>query len=331
MSSLLQRIRAWKSVVGLTVLSAAIGGIILTVSFATRSAASAQLPIARNAGTVHRGAEACAECHETEYQAWVGTKHARATSDENFRTDWAAHGYARTCLECHATGYDAETGQIALESISCEECHGTFEPHHPPAVMNVADEAEACGECHWTTYNEWKLSVHAQQGVTCISCHAVHSQSLTRPDGQLPCATCHAERYEDFAHATHAEVGADCETCHMYTPPAQSMTEGRVSTGHTFTIGPEACATCHRDAIHTRREIPDLVEEVSLLRAEMPTETPDRLTRLEEEIDRLRGASVRNLYVGVAAGGVLGGGIGFALAWAMVWILERSRNGRQSD
>jgi len=145
------------------------------------------------------------------------------------------------------------------------------------------------------------------------------------PNGLLPCAKCHEERYQAFAHATHASAGADCETCHMYRPPASSMTEGRVSTGHTFTIGPEACAHCHRNTIHTRHEIPDLTQEVSSLRAELPTGAADRLSYLEEEVDQLQHAAARNLYVGLAAGGVVGGAAGFAAAWALVWILEHGR------
>lgn len=316
---------AWKRILILGAVSGAIAGIILVVSFATRTAAGANLPIASDSHTDFRGADACADCHMEEYTAWIGTAHARATSDEVFRADWAAHGYTTSCLECHATGFDSETHRIALQGISCEECHGAFEPSHPPSVMLVADQAEACGECHWTTYNEWLLSTHARQGITCTDCHAVHSQAHTMPDGRLPCASCHAERYEDFAHATHAEAGADCESCHMYMPPASTMTEGRVSTGHTFTIGPEACASCHRDAIHTRHEIPDLVNEVTTLRAALPTGASARLTRLEAEVEELHAATIRNLYIGVAAGGVLGTGLGFSMAWVLLWILDRGR------
>lgn len=268
---------------------------------------------------------ACVECHASEYEAWVGTKHAQASSEEPFRVEWAAHGRPATCLRCHTTGYEPQTGETALAGISCEACHGPFKPGHPPAVMAIAREAGDCGDCHLTTYNEWQLSVHAQQNVTCISCHAVHSQAHTTSNGQLPCATCHEERYQAFAHATHASVGADCTTCHMYMPPTRDKTEGRVSTGHTFTIGPEACASCHRDTIHTRHEIPDLMQEISNLRAGLPTDAAERLARLEDEVDDLRSMAARNLYVGVAAGGVVGSAAGFAAAWALIWILEHGR------
>jgi hypothetical protein len=325
MSKIFRQIQGWKHIAGLGILSAVIAGIVLVASVATRTAALTQLPIAPTAETAYRGAEACAECHPAEYEAWVGTKHALASSEAPFRDDWAAHGRARSCLKCHTTGYDPQTGQVALEGISCEGCHGPFEPSHPPSVMTVDEEARACGDCHQTTYNEWQLSAHARQGVTCTSCHAVHSQAHTMPNGLLPCAKCHEERYQAFAHATHASVGADCETCHMYRPPASSMTEGRVSTGHTFTIGPEACAHCHRNTIHTRHEIPDLTREVSNLRAELPTGAADRLARLEDEVDQLQHTAARNLYVGLAAGGVVGGAAGFAAAWALIWILEHGR------
>jgi len=329
MFNTLRQIHGWKNIAGLGSLSAAIAGIILVVSFTTRTVAVTQLPISPTANSTYRGAASCAECHSTEYKAWVGTKHAQATSEETFSAEWAAHGQARECLKCHATGYDSQTGQVALEGISCEGCHGPYTASHPPTVMAVPEEASNCGDCHSTTYNEWQLSVHAQQGVTCVSCHAVHSQSHTMPDGRLPCATCHEERYEAFAHATHASAGADCVTCHMYAPPASDKTEGRVSTGHMFTIGAEACASCHRDTIHTRHEIPDLMQEISNLRASPPTGTADRLTHLEDEIDRSRSTAARNLYVGLAAGGVVGSAAGFALAWALIWILEGGRKGKQ--
>ncbi len=313
----------WKRILGLGGACAAISALVLGVSFVTRTAAVSRLPIATTTDTTYQGPGACVECHPTQYEAWTGTDHALASSIESFRDTWATHGRPASCLACHTTGYDPESGQTALEGVSCESCHGPFKPGDPPSVMTIAHEPQACGDCHWTTYNEWQVSVHAQQGVTCTSCHAVHSQSHTMPDGRLPCASCHPERYEDFAHATHAEVGADCETCHMHTPPGQSMVEGRVSTGHTLTVSTDACASCHRDTIHTRHEIPNLMQEVSVLREQLPTGAADRLTHLEEEVKQLRSTATRNLYTGVAAGGVVGAAAGFAAAWVLIWILER--------
>lgn len=317
-----RQIQGWKHIAGLGILSSAIAGTILIVSFATRTIAVTQLPISPSANTTYRGAVACVECHQSEYEAWLGTKHARASSEERFRSEWAARDRSGMCLRCHTTGYNAQTGETALEGISCEGCHGPFKPSHPPVVMSVDREASDCGECHWTTYNEWQLSVHAQQHVTCVTCHSVHSQVHTMPNGRLPCATCHEERYQAFAHATHASVGASCTTCHMYMPPIRDKTEGRVSTGHTFTIGPEACASCHRDTIHTRHEIPDLIQEISELRAGTPTGSVERLEGLEDQVNRLRHTATRNLFVGVAAGGVVGAAAGFAAAWTLIWILE---------
>lgn len=319
------QIRGLKRIVALGALSAAIAGIILAVSLTTRHNALLGRPIVTAAESEYRGSTACATCHTQEYEAWVGTEHALASSKESFRVTWFNRGEDRSCLQCHTTGYDPQSSEAALEGVSCEECHGAYSPAHPPSVMVLTEEARACGECHWTTYNEWQVSVHAQQSVTCTGCHAVHSQSHTMPDGRLPCASCHAERYEDFAHATHAEVGADCETCHMHTPPGQSMIEGRVSTGHTFTVSADACASCHQDTIHTRHEIPDLLQEVSTLREQLPTGAADRLTHLEEEVKQLRSSAARNLYEGVAAGGVVGIGLGFTAAWLAIWLLDRGR------
>jgi len=94
------------------------------------------------------GAEACARCHQPEYEQWKAGPHAHAwatltevgmdTNDE--------------CVSCHVTGAGEATGfqsarmQPDLTNVQCESCHAMGTQHE----MNGETElvADACVGCH---------------------------------------------------------------------------------------------------------------------------------------------------------------------------------------
>lgn len=280
------------------------------------NAAPANVPV--NQSEDYAGSEACTECHGAIHDAWVSTRHAQAFSAPIFQQDWQEVGQQTSCLECHTTGYDEDTGTFAEEGVTCEACHGALQPNHPEQLMPITPNEELCGTCHQSTTNEWMASPHREANVTCQACHNPHSQTPKAETVTALCSNCHKERGDSFTHGTHAGAGLECSNCHMYTAPrTEDAIMGLVPTGHTFTVGSEACIGCHQDTVHTRDEIIKLTGEVEELTT-LDTETLEqKVTQQEEEISRLESQSTVRLYVGLAQGAIVGLITGGVAAWVI--------------
>lgn len=220
------------------------------------------------------GPEACSGCHPDKYNEWKDTKHAQAFSDPIFQKVWTARGSPPECLACHTTGFNEETGEYALEGVTCERCHGVG------MTMEKTLNASLCGECHTDshhpTYEEWNaskhsesiealkaigqdkneycLSCHSAEGalgkmenktwsveeattpITCATCHNPHELELrVEPSAKL-CGQCHTGQYELWSsNSPHGIMDVQCADCHMYTKPYKSEEEPAM-TGHTFEI-----------------------------------------------------------------------------------------------
>ena len=96
--------------------------------------------------------------------------------------------------------------------------------------------------------------------------------------------------------------------------------EGLVPTGHTFTIGSEACIGCHQDTVHTRDAIVRLQGEVTDLGELDPDELRQQVQEQEEAIKELETQRSVRLYTGLAQGAIVGLAIGATVAW----VLSRS-------
>ena len=94
------------------------------------NAAQAPTPQTQTSGN-YAGPDACAGCHKELFETWKTTRHANAFSSPIFQRDWAEIGSDFTCLECHTTGYDIANSAYAHEGVTCESCHGPFQPGHP--------------------------------------------------------------------------------------------------------------------------------------------------------------------------------------------------------
>ncbi|MBN1419687.1 MAG: hypothetical protein JXP34_12990 [Planctomycetes bacterium] len=78
---------------------------------------------------VYAGSEACKPCHEQQYDAWLGTPHARA-----FRALVDRGDHRRMdCIGCHTLGYGhtyIDVGEAPKwANVQCESCHGTNPKH----------------------------------------------------------------------------------------------------------------------------------------------------------------------------------------------------------
>jgi len=288
---------------------------LLTVAKPVTAAPAAQ-PVYQIPG--YAGSQSCAQCHENIHTAWIGTRHAQAFSAPIFQRDWTELGSQVSCLECHTTGYDAQTGKYAETGVTCEACHGPFQPNHPEAPMPITPNADLCSSCHTTTTNEWRASVHGQQGIQCQACHNPHSQTPKADSITGLCTTCHQERGGSFTHSTHANAGLECSNCHMFTSPRTTdPIQGLVPTGHTFSVGSDACIACHQDTVHTRDEIVKLSGEVAQLETVDTATLEQTVQTQEQQINDLKAQSTNRLYIGLAQGAIVGLLTGGAAAWVV--------------
>lgn len=116
-------------------------------------------------------------------------------------------------------------------------------------------------KAHHQQYLDWQSSVHAKEGVTCVSCHTVHSTgAATRYQTRLPgdklCLNCHSlSSNPTLSHSLHDMNG--CIGCHM-AKIVKSAVSGDLHD-HTFRVvepkesiahggvkkQPNSCNTCH--------------------------------------------------------------------------------------
>ena len=293
---------------------AGVGAALAVTKPAT--AAPAAVPAAQVPG--YAGSQSCAPCHQDIHTEWQGTRHAQAFSAPIFQRDWTQLGSQVACLECHTTGYDTQTGKYAEPGVTCEACHGPFQPNHPEAPMPITPNADLCGTCHKTTTDEWRASVHGQQGIQCQACHDPHSQNPKADSVTELCTTCHQERGNSFTHSTHANAGLECSNCHMFTSPrTNDPIEGLVPTGHTFSVGSDACIACHQDTVHTRDEIVKLTGEVAQLETVDTATLEQQVQTQQQQISDLKTQSTNRLYIGLAQGAIVGLLTGGAAAWVV--------------
>lgn len=318
----------------LTFLATLVLGAVYGLAYPA-SAAPAPAPAGQEGS--YAGPDACAACHDEIHEEWRVSRHARAFSSPIFQRNWEELGTKFTCLECHTTGYDASTRTYAFEGVTCESCHGPFQSRHPAEPMPVKADAELCASCHKTTTDEWRASPHRAAGVQCEACHDPHAQ-MPRADSVTElCSNCHKDPGSSFTHSTHSQAGLECSNCHMYTSPrANDPIEGLVPTGHTFTVGSEACIGCHQDTVHTRDTILELSGEVTDLSSADVDELRQRVQEQEEAIADLEARNTVRLYTGLAQGAIVGLATGAVAAWVVsrnikVVEVEGNEDERQED
>ena len=139
------------------------------------------------------GQDTCLTCHED--RNYKGTAHALVS---NPRSPVATHG----CESCHGPGKahvdgGGDTSKIVnLKKISPQRA------------------SEACVTCHDRTKHAlWSGSQHDQRGVSCLTCHSVHTpigpkqlKAATEPE---LCATCHRNITNKLHRFNHMPVRED--------------------------------------------------------------------------------------------------------------------------
>ena len=96
-------------------------------------------------------AEACKECHGTEYAVWVESKHAHAMETLIHKDA----EYNPECVGCHVVGFKRKGGFVdakatpGMVNVQCEACHGPGARHvqNPGAPYGKAGKPSCVG-CH---------------------------------------------------------------------------------------------------------------------------------------------------------------------------------------
>jgi formate-dependent nitrite reductase cytochrome c552 subunit len=148
---------------------------------------------------------------------------------------------------------------------------------------------------HHQQYIDWSMSIHAQEGVTCTSCHYVHqigvppTRSQTLSAGSKQCLTCHVQVNNNQAHSIHSF--ANCIGCHM--PKIATSGESGDIHSHVFVpllpkdtlanpVIPNSCETCHKHKGQDLKKLQGAFDALTVLpkpigspvKVEMPAEAP---------------------------------------------------------
>ncbi len=167
-------------------------GVLLVSGFAA-AAAGASDPVKIV------GANACAECHKQEAEAWKGTHHFKTFRDmpRNPEGNEIAKrmGVRRVkseslCLGCHFTVQEKNGKQEPVSGISCESCHSAgqdwIKVHSGFSGKKADTESKAEEAARWKLA-EAKGMIRSTSfydlAKTCYSCHVVPREDLVNKGG----------------------------------------------------------------------------------------------------------------------------------------------------
>ncbi len=228
---------------------ALLSALLAILAFAAIPTAGAA-PLRQDATPVPNAQE-CTGCHEGLRGYWEESAHGYALADPAFQQAWTQQGSPQECLACHTTNFDPETGSYTEGGVGCLTCHSPVPSNHPDTYMPTDVSSRLCGDCHLETFNEWEISEHGQQGMTCNQCHNPHTAELRVESSQELCNSCHNTEGHYYTFTGHAREGLLCTDCHLQlsdSPDAGTMGHGeRV---HTFKTDLKTCNDCHLSDMH---------------------------------------------------------------------------------
>lgn len=246
----------------------------------------------------------CSGCHQSHYEAWSQSFHAKSIQNAGFQTlyvkyiDFLEKGLGREstvedlrqCLFCHAPPVQLVSDQVVQQisdaivekdweeirgvQISCVVCHSlTSEGKWSPASFSL--DGTKYGPLRDPVPQE--LSIHKSE----------YSDLHTRSEF---CGTCHSQKpfnvycslvYDQFKETDAAQQGQVCQDCHMKATEnvrvAVGGGENRILHSHTFPGGrfpemwPEAIDLDLQTELRRGNEIVATVT----MRSKVPHNIPD--------------------------------------------------------
>ena len=208
----------------------------------------------------------CATCHGNDFKG--GTSKVSCSSEnchnlyphEDDFVDEQADGFhgniiAKTlnwqltpCIDCHGDDFKGEGNN----EKNCFRCHQQYP--HSDEYVNAASEAfhgldianalkfdiSSCTACHGNDYEGKGYEVK-----NCRTCHEIypHAEGFANPSS-------------DNFHSKHIATEelwdiSGCRSCHGEDYSGSGYTEKNCLTCHTQDDGPEACNTCHGNALNS--------------------------------------------------------------------------------
>lgn len=167
----------------------------------------------------------CRACHEDQVKTFEVTHHG---------------GLAQSCASCH--GDTSEHLRSNLEK-------GEPGPIQSFKTMKPAEINRTCLTCHDKARQaNWDGGMHDRRGVSCISCHSVHSYKSDRAqlkwkNDAETCYTCHSNIRNKEMRVSHHPVREGvigCASCH----DPHDGTRPKMVKGESVN---ELCLTCHTE------------------------------------------------------------------------------------
>ncbi|GIU32906.1 DmsE family decaheme c-type cytochrome [Shewanella schlegeliana] len=174
---------------------------------------------------------------------------------------------ADTCIMCHKRSdmvmdiFDSVHGQAGsngpMAGLQCEACHGPQGKHkgkNEPMVsfgenspLTAQMQDSVCTACHNdASQMAWHTSLHAEQDVSCVSCHEIHvvQDPVMNPSLQVEtCVSCHTKAKADMnKRSSHPLKWGTmvCSDCHN---PHGSMSDHELKGFDTN----QTCYECHAE------------------------------------------------------------------------------------
>jgi DmsE family decaheme c-type cytochrome len=185
--------------------------------------------------------EVCGDCHEDRVEDLARSPHS-ALESEGWKLP---EGVKVSCSACHG---DASTH---LEEGGGKGTMFNFEGELPTVVT------DRCMTCHHDTHPRFAATPHAQSGLSCISCHTIHSKKSSPPllhaqsgatalagvdESSATCNRCHTDVFNQFEFNERHRLQEgilQCTTCHdPHEPPTRARLGG---------FKQEKCVECHTD------------------------------------------------------------------------------------